>query len=581
MKIKKGIGASPGVAIAPAVVVDTEEFDIPERHVPVDHAQAELARLRKAIGVSKKEILDLRKRSADRIGKEIASIFDFHLGLLEDQALVKKFSDTILGGHVTAEYAVATVLRGYAKEFLAMPTQYLAERVKDVYDIERRLLRNLIGQRRHSLAHLTRDVNLLAHDLTPSQAAGMDREHVLGLAIDAGGLTSHTTIVARALGIPAVVGLNDVSGEVASGDLVIIDGNRGVVVIDPDPQTIEGYRKFAAKQVEFIHSLDKLRDLPAVTRDGHEVTLLGNVEFPDEAENVLEKGGSGVGLYRTEFLYLGSDSEPSEEDQYKACRRVLDICGDRPVVIRTFDLGADKYTQSRQRSPERNPMLGCRSIRYCLQNLAMFKTQVRAILRASVNTQASLLFPLIASLSELRQAKTVVRDVIEDLEEEEIEHRSDIPIGMMVETPAAALQCDAFAQEVDYFSIGTNDLVQYTLAVDRGNEKVASMYTMTNPAVLRLIKEVIRAGQRFDIPVSMCGEMAGDPQYTLLLLGLGLRIFSCTPPAIPEIKKMVRSVTLEQAMMVARRVMSFDTEKEVTNFLRVETRKILPEAYAE
>ncbi len=581
MKIKKGIGASPGVAIAPAVVVDTEEFDIPERHVPVDHAQAELARLRKAIGVSKKEILDLRKRSADRIGKEIASIFDFHLGLLEDEALVKKFSDTILGGHVTAEYAVATVLRGFAKEFQAMPTQYLAERVKDVYDIEKRLLRNLIGQRRHSLAHLTRDVNLLAHDLTPSQAAGMDREHVLGLAIDAGGLTSHTTIVARALGIPAVVGLNDVAAEVASGDLVIIDGNRGVVVIDPDPQTIEGYRKFAAQQVEFIHSLDKLRDLPAVTRDGHEVTLLGNVEFPDEAENVLDKGGSGVGLYRTEFLFLGSDTEPSEDDQYKAYRRVLDICGDRPVVIRTFDLGADKYTQSRQRTPERNPMLGCRSIRYCLQNLAMFKRQVRAILRASVNTQASLLFPLIASLSELRQAKTVVRDVIEDLEEEEIEHRSDIPIGMMVETPAAALQCDAFAQEVDYFSIGTNDLVQYTLAVDRGNEKVASMYTMTNPAVLRLIKEIVRAGQRFDIPVSMCGEMAGDPQYTLLLLGLGLRIFSCTPPAIPEIKKMVRSVTLEQAMMVARRVMSFDTEKEVTNFLRVETRKILPEAYAD
>jgi phosphotransferase system enzyme I (PtsI) len=580
MKIKKGIGVSSGVAIAAAVVVDTEEYDIPQRHVPVDLAQAENSRLKKAVAISRKEILDLRKRTAERIGKETASIFDFHLGLLDDKLLQKKFSDMILGGHVTAEYAVATVLRGYAKEFLGMPP-YLADRVKDVYDIEKRLLRNLIGQHRQSLAHLVRDVVVLAHDLTPSQTAAMDREHILGLAIDAGGQTSHTAIVAKALGIPAVVGLNDVTAEVSGGDTVILDGNRGIVVIDPDEATLREYRSYAAAQVEFIHSLDALKDLPAITRDGHEITLLGNIEFPSEAATVLDKGGQGIGLYRTEFLYLGSDTEPSEDDHFAAYRQVTDICGDRAVVIRTLDLGADKYTQSRARVPERNPFLGCRSIRFCLQNLPMFKTQIRAILRASVGANVSMFFPLITNVMELRQAKTVVRDVAEDLEEEGIEYRSEIAVGMMVETPSAALQVDTFAQEVDFFSIGTNDLIQYTLAVDRGNEKVASLFTAANPAVLRLIKEVIRAGQRYEVPVSVCGEMAGNPQYTLLLLGMGLRTFSCAPPALPEIKKIIRSVTMDQAMEVARRVMGFDSEKEILNYLRAETRKLMPEAYSE
>ena len=577
MKIKKGIGVSPGVAIAPAVVLDAEEFDIPQRHVPADNVRAELGRLRKTISVSKNEILDLRKRTAERIGKETASIFDFHLGLLEDKVLQEKFSDTILNDNVTAEYAVATVLRSYAREFLSMP-KYLADRVKDVYDIEKRLLRHLIGQSRQSLADIKRDVIVLAHDLTPSQTAGMDRRHILGIAIDAGGKTSHTAIVARALGLAAVVGLNDVAAEVTAGDTVIIDGNRGVVIIDPDDETLDRYRQYARQQVEFFHSLDALRDLPAITRDGHEVMLLGNIEFPSEAQGVMDKGGEGIGLYRTEFLYLGNDTEVSEDDHYNAYRSVLETCAGKPVVIRTLDLGADKYTQARARIPERNPFLGCRSIRFCLQNLPIFKTQIRAILRASIDSDVSLMFPLITNLMELRQAKIVVRDVGEDLEEEGIEHRADLPIGMMVETPAAALQCDAFAREVDFFSIGTNDLIQYTLAVDRGNECVAQLFTGADPAVLRLIKQVIRAGRRFGIGMSLCGELAGDPVFTLLLLGMGLRVFSCAPPAIPEIKKIIRSVTMEQAIEIARRVMSFDSDKEILNYLRVETRKVLPEA---
>jgi phosphotransferase system enzyme I (PtsI) len=580
MKIKKGIGVSPGVAISPAVVVDAEEFDIPQRHVPVDHAQDEVGRLDRAIQVSEKEILDLQTGTVEKIGKEAASIFDFHLGLLKDPLLRGRFEETILEEHVTAEYAVATVLRSYAREFLAMP-QYLADRVKDIYDIEKRLLRNLTGQKHQSLTHLTRDVAVLAHDLTPSQTAGMDRKHISGLGIDAGGATSHTAIVAKALGIPAVVGLNDVTGETSGGDMVIIDGNRGVVVINPDAPTLEEYRQFARQQTEFITSLDALRDLPAATKDGHEIKLLGNIEFPVEARTVIDKGGEGIGLYRTEFLYLGSDHEPTEQEHYTAYREVIDRCENRPVVIRTVDLGADKYTQSRSRVPERNPFLGCRSIRFALQNLDLFKTQIRAILRASFEAEVSMLFPLITNLLELRQAKTIVRDVMEDLEEEQVDHCTDMPIGMMVETPSAALQCNRFAREVDFFSIGTNDLVQYTLAVDRGNEKVASLFTAANPAVLRLIRQVIRAGEQYEVPVSMCGEMAGDPQYTLLLLGLGLRTFSCSPPALPEIKKIIRSVTMEQARKVARRVMQFDSDKEIINFLRAQTRQVLPEAYTD
>jgi len=576
MIVKKGIGVSPGVAICQAAVVDAEDFDIPLRHVPVDLAQVEGTRLREAIAKSKKELQELSKRTADRIGKETARIFDFHLTLLEDKSLLRKFTDAITAEHVSAEYAVATVLRGYAKEFLAMP-EYLAERVKDVYDIEKRVLRNLIGQKRQSLTKLKQDVIVLAHDLTPSQIAAIDRRHVLGLGIDAGGATSHTAIVARAMGMPAVVGLNDVSAEVTTGDLVIVDGNRGVVVVDPSEAAIEDYQRLAKRQVEFHHSLDAIRDLPATTQDGHEIMLLGNIEFPDEAKAVLEHGGQGIGLYRTEFLYLGTDTEPNEEDHYRAYREVIKLIDGHGVVIRTVDLGADKHTQSRARMPERNPFLGCRSIRFCMQHIPMFKTQIRAILRAAVDADVSLLFPLVTNLLELRQAKTIIRDVMEDLEEENIEFRHDIPIGMMVETPSAGLQADAFAKEVDFFSIGTNDLVQYTLAVDRGNEKVASLFSEAHPAVLRLIKEVIRTGQRQGVPVALCGEMGGDPLYTMLLLGLGLRTFSCSPPVIPEVKKVIRSVTMEHARQVARRVMSFDSDKETVNFLRAELRKVMPE----
>jgi phosphotransferase system enzyme I (PtsI) len=578
MDLKKGIAVSRGVAIAPAVVLDAEDYRIPQRHVSDARTAKEIERLNEALQAGREELVDLRDRTAQRLGGETAAIFDFHLALLDDRQLLDRIRGKIQNESVTAEYAAAAVLRDYAREFLRMPQEF-ADRVKDVYDIERRILRNLIGQSHESLTRLTEDVVLLAHDLTPSQTANLNREHVLGIATDAGGLTSHTAVVAKALGIPAVVGLNDVTSEATAGQTVIVDGNRGVVIVDPDQKTVDQHRQYFEHYVEFERSLDRLRDLPAITRDGHEIALLGNIEFPSEAATVLDKGGAGIGLYRTEFLYLGSETEPTEDDHYRAYREVLDVMENRPVCIRTLDLGADKYTQSRNPIPERNPFLGLRSIRFCLQNLDLFKTQLAALLRASQLGNVSIMFPLITNVMELRQAKMILRDVMEDLEEQGVEIRSDVPVGMMVEVPSAALQCQQLAAEVDFFSIGTNDLIQYTLAVDRANERVAPLYTAAHPAVLRLIKEVIRAGQRNDVSVSLCGEMASQPEFTLLLVGLGLRSFSVAPPALPELKQLVRSITLEKAREVARSVMAFESDQQIVSYLRDQTRQIMPGAY--
>ncbi len=578
MEIKKGIGVSPGVAICQAVVLDAEEFRIPERRIKPERVGDEIGRLERALTRSREELVELRDHTADRLGAETAAIFDFHLGLINDESLLKEVKQVIGKSDVTAEFAVSSILMNYAKGFLEMP-QYLAERVKDVYDIKNRILRHLIGQSRESLTHIDEDAILLAHDLTPSQTANLDRKHIRGIGTDAGGQTSHTAIVAKALGIPAVMGLNDVTALVSPGDTVIIDGNRGVVIIDPDEAQIEQHRQYEQRLVEFEQVLDGLRDLPAVTLDGHEVTLLGNIEFPHEASTLISKGGQGVGLYRTEFLYLGSETEPTEEDHYKAYCEVIEIMEGRPVCIRTLDLGADKYTQARSPVPERNPFLGCRSIRFCFRHLQLFKTQLRAMLRASLKGDVSIMFPLITTLMELRQAKMIMRDVMEDLEEEGISVRTDVPVGMMVEVPSAALQCNQFAEEVDFFSIGTNDLIQYTLAVDRANERVAPLFTAGHPAVLRLIKEVIRAGQRHDVGVSLCGEMGGQPEYALLLLGMGLRTFSVAPPVIPELKKLIRSVTIEHARQVARRAITFDSDTQILSYLRDQVRQVLPEAY--
>lgn len=579
MEIKKGIGVSPGVVIATAVVLDAEDLVVPRRHVDAGQVAKEIQRLGDAIAHAVVDLTKLRDEVTGVHGKEIGGIFDVHLGLLRDRSLVNQVVAEIQNQQTTAEYAVSVVMRKYRGKFTRMSDRYMQERVKDIDDIEKRLLRVLIGQKHQDLAHLDQPVVVIAHDLLPSQTAAFDRKHVVGFATDVGGRTSHTAIVARAVGIPAVVGLGNITAECSGGDTVIIDGHNGVVIVNPDAEQLAEHREAGRKFKAFEDRLADLASQPAITRDGHAVSLQANIEFPHDIDDTIRHGAEGIGLYRTEFLYLASDKEPTEEDHYAAYAEALRRLGGKPLVIRTLDLGADKYTQAGLANPERNPFLGDRSIRMCLHDIPMFKRQLRAIMRATVLGDVRVMFPMICTLMELRQARMILNDVMEELEDEGVEFRRDIPIGMMVEVPSVAIMPDVFAKEVNFFSIGTNDLIQYTLAVDRTNERVAGLFCPAHPAVLKLVRDVIRAAARNGISVSVCGEMAGEPLYTLLLLGLGLNIFSMNGKDVPEVKKIIRSTTLEHARQVARRVMSFDSERQVMHYLREETRKIIPEAF--
>ncbi len=579
MEIKKGIAVSPGISIAKALIIDSEDYRIPRRSIEASQRTAEIQRVRKAFKSAIGELIELEISQGHTEGSKIKDIFAVHLRFLHDRSLRKRITDLIQSDLVTAEYAVSTVLREIALHFTKVQDAYISERAADIYDIERRLLIQLLERKREDVGHLTQEVTIIARELSPIQTAGFNRKFVKGIASDSGGRTSHAAIVARSLGIPAVVALEDLTEYVSGGDTVIIDGNRGIVIVNPDRQTIRQYQEYSKEFEELEHKLDAIREKPAITRDGVRITLLGNIEFPDEAGTVLQKGGEGIGLYRTEFLYLNKKTEPTEEEHYQAFAKTVKVLQNKPVVIRTLDLGADKYTQRKRFAPEPNPFLGLRSIRFCLQNLAMFKTQMRAILRASVLGDVKIMFPLITNLQELKQAKMILRDVMEDLDEESIAYNSDIKVGIMIETPSSALTAFSLARDVDFFSIGTNDLTQYTLAVDRGNELVSHLYSSADPAVLRLIRTVIQDAHKAQIDVSVCGEMASEPEYVMLLLGMGIRTISLTAPMIPEIKQIVRSVTIEDCNKVARKVLGMNSERQIASYLRAAARKILPEAF--
>jgi len=579
MEIKKGIAVSPGIAIAKSLIIDSEDYRIPRRLIKAPQQMTEIQRVRNAFKDAIGELTQLEAVQDQTEGGKIKDIFAVHLRYLHDRSLRKRITDLVHSELVTAEYAVSTTMRWIASHFTKVKDAYMSERATDIYDIERRLLRQLLGKKREDVEHLTEEVAIVARELSPTQTAGFNRKFVKGLATDAGGRTSHTAIVARSLAIPAVVALEDLTECVSGGDTVIIDGNRGLVIVNPDDETIRQYEEYSQEFTELEHKLDAIRQKPAVTRDGVRITLLGNIEFPDEAEMVLQKGGEGIGLYRTEFLYLNRENEPTEEDHYQAYAETISVFKHRPVIIRTVDLGADKYTQSKRFAPEPNPFLGLRSIRFCLQNLMMFKTQLHAILRASVLGEVKIMFPLITNIQESMQSKMILHDVMEDLDEESIAYNKNIQVGIMIETPSAALMASTLARDVDFFSIGTNDLIQYTLAVDRGNELVSTLYSSADPAVLRLIRTVIQDAHKAQIDLSVCGEMASEPEYVMLLLGMGVRTFSLTPPMIPEIKQIIRSVTMEDCNNVVRKILGMNSERQISNYLRDAARKILPEAF--
>jgi phosphotransferase system enzyme I (PtsI) len=583
MLVKKGIPVSPGVAICKAVVLDAEDRAVPRRQIPGALTEHHVRRVERALEESVRQVTEVRQQTADQLGEELAKIFSFHLGMLADPALTEQIRQMIRTERVTAEYAVYAVMSRLAKQFLANQNRYFRERVGDIYDLQRRLLRQLIATGRNDLSAVETPSIVVAYDLTPSQTAALDRGMIMALATDAGGRTSHTAILAHALGIPAIVGLGDLSQRVESGDTVIIDGHRGVVIVDPDAAQLLEYKQEARRYEQLDVELAKLRDEPAVTRDGTAISLLGNIEFPSEVAECLDKGAAGIGLYRTEFLFLSSETEPTEEQQYQSYVETIRNLDGLPLTVRTLDLGADKMPEGTQLSvaltSERNPFLGMRSIRLCLQNLPLFRTQLRAILRASVEGPVKLMFPLISNIMELRQAKMILQDVMEDLEDQNIPCCKTVAVGMMIEVPSAALQAKTFAKEVDFFSIGTNDLVQYTVAVDRSNERIASLYSAAHPAVITLLKDVIRVADRSKTDVSLCGEMAGQPEFTMLLLGLGLRTFSMTPPAVPEIKRLIRAVSIDQCRRVARKAAGFDSDREVLTYLRDEVNKVMPQAF--
>jgi phosphotransferase system enzyme I (PtsI) len=577
----KGIAVSPGIVVGRAFLVGSAEQVVPHRTIEESEVPGQRVRLHGALAAATSEIAALSERTRRELGTEPAKIFEFHAGLLRDKALVAAIERRIAERFVTAEQAVADQFRVLVDQFKRMGNEVFEQKANDVLDLERRVLGQLMGAQESRLAQLAEPAIVVAHELTPSQAAAMDRAKVTAIVTDLGGRTGHTSIVARALGLPSVVGCQRLSAEVEDGDELIVDGSEGMVIVRPDARTLEEYRRRQERSNRSRAALRELSGLEAETKDGVRVALMGNIEFPEEVERVLANGGDGVGLYRTEFLWLTRKEPPTEQDHLDAYLRAIRLLDGRPLTIRTCDLGADKYTQEQMEEPERNPFLGLRSIRHSLANPVEFKTQLRAILRASAHGPVKTMFPLVGNPMELRQGKLMIADLSEELEDEGIPFDRQMQVGIMIEVPSAALMSRALAAESAFFSIGTNDLIQYTLAVDRGNERVAHLYQAAHPAVVYLVKNIVRAARSAPIDCSVCGEMAGEPLFCMLLLGMGLRTLSMVPDQIPVIKRVVRSVTMEQCERLARRVGSFDSERQVETALRDELRKLDPDVFGQ
>jgi phosphotransferase system enzyme I (PtsI) len=574
MRRLEGIPVSSGVAIGETLVIDHEGFRIPRHKVVRDVVQDELQRLDTAIAAVSADIERNRDSISSQLGERIGAIFSAHLQMLKDPQLYSKLQGLVRDKHFTPEYAVSFTLRRYAKVFEDSENAYLRERAHDIYDLERSLLRSLLGHRREELAHLTSPVVVLAHNLTPSETANMNPEFVKGFVTEIGGASGHTAIVAKGLEIPAVVGTGKFLTDVSGGDTVIVDGDHGLVIIRPNRETIEHYQQEVERRKTMLARLESLRDLPAETKDGVRIRLMANIEFPREADSCVGRGADGIGLYRTEFLYLESETAPTEEDHFQAYAKVIHSMKGLPVVIRTLDLGADKIGGTVEPDEAKNPFLGLRSIRLALRNPELFMLQLRAILRASALGDVRVMFPLVTTLGELRQAKQVLAEAMARLRQEGLDFNAEIPVGMMVESPAAAVLADKFVDEIDFISIGTNDLIQYALAVDRTNTTVADLYQATDPAVLRLIDMSLQAARRGGIQASLCGQMSAEPVYVPLLLGLGLRELSVPSSIVPELKHVCRNVTIAQCEQIAHRAMSLDGAVEVDAYLREEFEKL-------
>ena len=573
MLTKKGIAVSPGICIGQVVVLGQEELRIERRRIPPAKVDAEIERFDRAVERATEEL----DQEISRFGVDLKitrQVLESHRGMLSDPQLRGEIVARIREEQNSAEYALTQVMKGYYATFHEMESEYLSERAHDLQDIERKLLRALLGKKAKVRTRKVRGAVIVGRNLTPGEAASLDRGWVKAFAIDVGGRTSHTAIMARAMQIPAVVGLEDISRSAAGGEQIIVDGYTGLVIIDPDRATLVEYKRRASSSEDFYRKLHDEISFPAETLDGYEIGIAANIEMPHEIHTALEWGARGIGLYRTEFLY--EKGEPDEEVHFRTYRKAIEELQGKYLVLRTLDAGADKFHSEAVGYDERNPFLGCRSIRLCFQRPELFRGQLRAILRASLFGPVKIMFPMISSLDELRRAKAILAEVEAELEREGVEFQRDIPVGIMVEVPSTALLADHFAREVDFFSIGTNDLIQYCLAVDRVNERVAHLYQPAHPAILRLIAGVIEAGRKHSIDVSICGEMCSEPIYTILLLGLGLRSFSVSPISIPTVKRLIRKLSMRDALEVAKTCLKCETFDETQRYIESRVQNLLP-----
>lgn len=577
-KILKGIPAAPGISVGKAFLFDTHEVaQIIKRPILEEEVSKEVQRFKEALNKTKQELTKIKDKISREIGAEHGEIFSAHILVLEDTMLIDEVITQIKKERLVAEYIFQDVLRKYIKAFSKIDDEYLKERISDINDVGRRVLKNLLGAKHISLSELKEPVVVVAYDISPSDTASMHKQNVIAFATDIGGRTSHTAIMAKSLEIPAVVGLEEITGAVKNGDLIVVDGNKGIVIVHPSQETIRLCELEKKGFEEHERSLSSFRDLPAQTLDGHKVEIVANIELPEEIPSLIYHGAEGIGLYRTEYFYMNRANLPTEEEHYEAYKSVAQRIAPHSVIIRTLDLGGDKFLSHLEVPQEINPFLGWRAIRFCLARPDVFKIQLRAILRASAHGKLKLMYPMISGLEELRQANAILNEMKEDLKKKGVPFDEDIKVGAMIEVPAAAIISDLLAREVDFFSIGTNDLIQYAVAVDRVNEKIAYLYEPTHPAILRLVKNVIDNGHKAGIWVGMCGEMAGDSELALILLGLGLDEFSMSSVIIPEIKKIIRAATLAQAKEIAEKALTLSTAKEVEEFAKAKLKEILPD----
>ncbi len=578
MNIIQGIPASPGIAIGPALIfLEEEDITIPRYSIAQGEVELEWARFLVALERSRADIAGLRDRARREMGDQHGAIFDAHLLMLEDPDMLGTLEVSLADSLSNIEWVLHQYEQNVVRKLENLNDPIMQERGADIHDISTRILRHLMLKERFSLADLDRDVVLVAKNLLPSDMIGMNRAKVKGIVMVAGGKTSHTAILARAFEIPAVLGLGNAARTIKSGDMLVVDGSAGKVNLEPDASALEAARAAIQKLEEREAGMAKNMDKPAATTDGRVLSLKANIEVPEETTSALRHGADGIGLFRSEFLFLQPGRPPSEESQYQAYRRVIEGMEGKPVTIRTLDVGGDKMVPELVLEDEKNPLLGWRAIRYCLSDSELFQNQLRAILRASAFGDARIMFPMISGPGELDAAIAALEEAKAECTRRGQAYRQDMPLGIMIEIPSAAMTADLLAAKVDFMSIGTNDLIQYSLAVDRGNERVAYLYEPFHPAVLRFIKMTIDAGHDAGIPVSMCGEMASDPTAALVLLGLGLDEFSMSSVALPDVKAVIRAFSYAEAADAARTVMEMGSHREIEAFLSARVAGILGE----